>query len=288
MSSALEKAVKSLEGLSLGDAFGEQFFNPAALELIRARRIPAGIWEWTDDTAMAISLVEVLRDCGEIDQDLLSQHFAQRYSLEPNRGYGSGAHFLLARLIKPGDWKHLAPKLFNGGSFGNGAAMRVAPLGGYFSDDPERAAFEARKSALVTHYHEEGQAGAIAVAVAASLAGSGRHYSSPDFLSAVLEYVPPGIVREKTEEAGTIPGGNTAEAIRKLGTGLQVSAQDTVPWCLWSAANNLYNYEEALWQTVSGLGDCDTTCAIVGGIVALSAESLPGEWLKRRESLPVM
>ncbi|MEO0935538.1 MAG: ADP-ribosylglycohydrolase family protein, partial [Cyanobacteria bacterium J06641_2] len=79
---------------------------------------------------------------------------------------------------------------------------------------------------------------------------------------------------------------NSAAAI--LGNGTKVSAQDTVPFALWSAAQNLDNYEEALWLTVSGLGDRDTTCAIAGGIVALSAgiENIPDTWLQAREVLP--
>ena len=50
-----------------------------------------------------------------------------------------------------------------------------------------------------------------------------------------------------------------------LRTGGQISAQDTVPYCLWCAAHHLNNYETAIWVTVTGLGDRDTTCAIVGG-----------------------
>jgi ADP-ribosylglycohydrolase len=42
------------------------------------------------------------------------------------------------------------------GSFGNGAAMRVAPLGAYFAADPDRAAAEARLQAEITHSHVEG------------------------------------------------------------------------------------------------------------------------------------
>jgi len=286
MSVSFDKALLSLRGLSLGDAFGEQFFNPRSRELIPSRQLPEGVWDWTDDTAMAISLVEVLRDFGVIVQDELSQRFAQRYRLEPNRGYGGGAHFLLTQMEKPGDWRRLSSQLFAGGSYGNGASMRVAPLGGFFAGEPERAAFEAQKSAVVTHFHDEGQAGAMAVAVAASLAGSDRQFHFYEFLSYVLECIPDSLVKKKIELASEIQPGNLSEAISKLGTGKQVSAQDTVPFCLWCAANNLYDYEEALWQTVSGLGDCDTTCAIVGGIVALSAGSLPPEWLKRRESLP--
>ena len=63
-----------------------------------------------------------------------------------------------------------------------------------------------------------------------------------------------------------------------LGTGHDISAQDTCPFALWCAGGHLDSYEEALWLTVSGLGDRDTTCAMVGGIVALSAgvDSIPG------------
>ena len=67
-----------------------------------------------------------------------------------------------------------------------------------------------------------------------------------------------------------------------------MTAPDTVPFALWCAARHLSNYEAALWATVSGLGDRDTTCAIVGGIVVMYAgvESIPSEWLEHREQIP--
>ena len=73
-----------------------------------------------------------------------------------------------------------------------------------------------------------------------------------------------------------------------LGNGSQVSAQDTVPFCLWCAAQHLADYETALWLTVAGQGDRDTTCAIVGGIVAsrVGAAAIPDAWRAAREPLP--
>ena len=73
-----------------------------------------------------------------------------------------------------------------------------------------------------------------------------------------------------------------------LGNGSEVTAQDTVPFVLWSAAHHLDNYESALWHTASGLGDMDTTCAMVGGIVVMytGIEGIPVEWLNNREPLP--
>ena len=57
---ALERAVLSLDGLALGDAFGESFFAGDAVHRLQARRLSAGPWRWTDDTAMAVSIVETL------------------------------------------------------------------------------------------------------------------------------------------------------------------------------------------------------------------------------------
>lgn len=281
---AFERALWSLDGLSVGDAFGELFFFISP-EYATLQDLP-GMWRWTDDTHMALSIVEVLKKHGRVEQDALARAFADRYMDQPNRGYGGGARRLLARIAAGADWREAAPELFAGGSCGNGAAMRVAPLGAFFADDPERAAEEARLSAMVTHAHPEGQAGAVAVAVAAALAAGSSRPAGGDFIETVAGYVPDGLTRQGLLHALEIPAGALTLAARILGTGSQVTAQDTVPFCIWIAAHHPDSYEEALWQTARGLGDRDTTCAIVGGIVSLSAPEIPAEWLRRREPLP--
>ena len=74
-------------------------------------------------------------------------------------------------------------------------------------------------------------------------------------------------------------------AAKILGNGSAVTAPDTVPYCLWSAARHLDDYKEALVSTITGDGDCDTNAAIVGGIVALyvGMEGIPAEWRAARE-----
>lgn len=282
----IENAILSLNGLSTGDAFGECFFDPANRSATDSHVLPEGPWRWTDDTAMAISIVEILLGYGEVDQDRLAESFAHRFAVEPYRGYGGGAVALLSAIHQGGDWRDLAPALFGSGSYGNGAAMRVAPLGGFFSEDAETVVHEAWKSAQVTHYHEEGVAGAIAVAVAASLAARGTRLSRDDYIEAVASLVPESEVKRKIQSSAAINPMDTAAAVARLGVGMMVSAQDTVPFCIWCAANNLEDYASALWQTASGFGDVDTTCAIVGGIVALSAGEVPDSFISRREPLP--
>ena len=59
----MERARLALMGLSVGDAFGECFFGPAqVLQLARSvRTLPPSPWYYTDDTEMALAVVEVLQ-----------------------------------------------------------------------------------------------------------------------------------------------------------------------------------------------------------------------------------
>ena len=287
MSTDLSRALLSLEGLSIGDSFGELFFTISPHHT-SPPNLPKTVWRWTDDTHMALSIVEILKTHGHIEQDALANAFARRYLEEPYRGYGGGAAQLLQQIAAGSDWRTVSPALFGSGSYGNGAAMRVAPLGGFFYQDLETVFREAKLSAVITHSHPEGQAGAIAVAVAAAIAANTPHLSGREFLQEVFKLVPDSITKQRIQLARDIPPNELSQAVKFLGTGSEISAQDTVPFCLWSAAYHLNNYEAALWHTVKGMGDRDTTCAIVGGIVSLSAKELPAAWQKQREPLPAL
>ena len=81
---------------------------------------------------MALSVVEQLEARGRIDQDELALRFARR--MDPSRGYGRGACEILTAIRDGRPWRPVSTSAFRGmGSFGNGAAMRVAPLGAYFA-----------------------------------------------------------------------------------------------------------------------------------------------------------
>ncbi len=279
----------SLEGLSVGDAFGEQFFaSPRTVEyLIESRALPREPWRYTDDTVMALAIVEVLDKAGQIDADLLARSFAYKYAADPARGYGGMAHKILGEIAVGSPWAEVAASAFGGtGSMGNGGAMRAAPIGAFFSGDFSRAAEQARRSAAVTHAHPEGQAGAGAIAVAAACLRSGG--GAADLFEAAIEHTPESDTRAGIVRARDLPASaEVRSAVELLGNGTRVLAQDTVPFCLWCAGRHLGDFEEAMWATVSGLGDRDTTCAIVGGILAAGdgGKSIPPAWTAARESL---
>jgi len=289
----LERARQSLEGLSVADSLGmhSEFWRGSLTDFIKTRKPPEKQWRFTDDTNMALSIYSILRQFGEIRQDELAQSFIEHF--DKARGYGYGASKVFVSLVLgEGEWRELFGGMFGGtGSFGNGGAMRIAPLGAYFADDIPTLIENAKLSAEVTHAHPEGIAGGIAVAVASAVAVSYRDYDKPtipDFIDTILPHIPDSEVKENCAKAKAVdPDSPIDDVVMVLGNGRNVSAMDTVPLTLWCAANWMDDYEEAFWQCASAGGDVDTTCAIVGGIVAsYDADTIPDKWIQQREPLP--
>lgn len=284
-------AKKALDGLALGDCFGQTFFtnNDTALSRIKERQILEESWHFTDDTVMGIGIYRLLEQYGIINQDKLAYIFGQNYLLDWHRGYGGTAHSILRAIGKGEDWKNVSPKAFDGmGSMGNGAAMRAAPIGAYFADNLDQVVSQAKQSAEVTHSHLEGIAGAIAVAVGAAQMLNqhlGRHsYSAEKFLHNVADMIPESDTKYKVLAAISIKKESKIDfVVSALGNGNQLTAQDTVPFSLWCVAHYHENLEEALWKAVSALGDRDTICAIVSSIVVLYNDNVPNSWLNYME-----
>ncbi|MFC9324458.1 ADP-ribosylglycohydrolase family protein [Kitasatospora sp. NPDC057015] len=286
----------SLQGLALGDAFGDRWFSVPADEAaagLAARVTRRAPWHWTDDTAMALVLVRHLVRFGEVRQDQLARAFAAEYTAEYGRKYGPSMHQVLRAVQEGADWRTVTSGMFGGqGSHGNGAAMRVAPLGAWFADDLDVVAEQAERQALTTHFHPEAVAGSVAVALAAALAVRSRGRAAPgraELLTRVAALLPESDVRSGLRVAARLPDGTSVRhAAVVLGSGLQISAQDTVPFALWSAASRWDSLPETIWHTLGGWGDMDTTCAVAAGVVAARTGlgEVPAAWLAAREDLP--
>src|SRR6185295_17512423 len=144
----------------------------------------------------------------------------------------------------------------------------------------------------VTHAHPESIAGTIAVATATALAWRFRlekDISRQIFLDQVIAYVPDSIIRDKLVLArGHGNAENVHQAVSMLGNGQNATVQTTVPFALWCASDFSLNFTDTIWQTLAGQGDCDTVCAIVGGITAVRVgyHGIPPIWQQTCESLP--
>lgn len=287
----LQLAKKTLRGVSIGDAFGESFFGETDKMLghIQNRIIPKTTWEFTDDTIMSMAIFEQLEKHKTIIQDDLALAFANNHRLDNNRGYGATARRILREIESGENYQTLSQNAFDGmGSMGNGAAMRVHSIGAYFYDDFEKIKIEAQKSAEVTHTNIEAITGAIAVAVGTAITTKlkieGKTIVPNDFINLIIKELPISDTKSKIKKSLTVPYHYHIETVKTiLGNGNKMTAQDTVPFAIWCAAHNLNDFENALWKAVSILGDRDTICAIVGGIVSQTTVQIPQNWLGKVE-----
>lgn len=285
-----------LEGLATGDAFGEacSYYYDNARQTLSGNIPRLGAIRYTDDTEMASAILEVLIRLGGIDEDVLAWQFRRRFHRDAERGYGKMTRRWLERTLAGEDWRAVTSEAFGGGSFGNGSAMRVAPVGAWFCDDVAKTVMMATASAVVTHAHPEGIAGAVAVALAAAVGASRREEPAETVAAAIFQ-----TVRTYVSEGRTAAGiaaaqkqGRAAtvrEAVAALGNGSDITCMDTVPFCVWNACRCLGDYREAIISTIEAGGDCDTNAAIVGGIVAAytGSAAIPADWISTREPLRV-
>ena len=107
----------------------------------------------------------------------------------------------------------------------------------------------------------------------------------------MIDLTAAGTVQEGLEIAARFPPGTDASsAAAVLGNGSRITCPDTVPFCLWCAKAHLDSFGQALWATVSTLGDADSNCEIVGSIVVMATgvEGIPALWVASRETLPAL
>lgn len=278
-----DQRLGALLGTFVGDALGMPFEGapprsaPEPLELLPAR---LGRGTYTDDTEMMIALAEVLAETGECDEQRLAECFLEQHN--PARGYGAGTLAVFSLWRRGVPVGEAARRTFGEGSYGNGAAMRIAPLGAHFADHEDRLLAEAARSARVTHTHALGVAGAVAQAAAVGAAVRGD-----DPLETAIRVTTEPTFREALERAAAAVLADVgSEAVAKaLGTG--VEALESVPAAL-CAATRAESFEAACTYAVRMGGDADTIAAMAGAVAGarFGASSIPARWLDGLEDGP--
>lgn len=214
-------------GAIIGDIVGSRFeFNNTRK---RNFKLFTKECEFTDDTVCTVAVADAIAKSTDYRDSLL--YWCNKYP-HPKGGYGAS----FARWIASDE-----PQAYN--SFGNGSAMRVAPVAWAF-DDLKEVIKEAQKTAIVTHNHPEGITGAVAVAHAIyTLRKTHDLKCLRDAMSryypAFMDAQPTGIFDE--------------------------TCQGTVPLCLKIVVSST-SFEDAIRNAISSGGDSDTIGAIVGSM----------------------
>lgn len=304
----------ALLGTMVGDALGAELEGSAGTFAAFARQqapaaagpeqAVAGLRAWlgrgaalryTDDTQMTLALAETLVEAGEVDAELLARKLVAHF--DGACGYGAGAARVIELLAAGTPWNEANRAVFPDGSFGNGAAMRVAPVGALYFERPEALVPAAVSSALVTHAHPEGIEGAVMQAHCVSLALAaglrGQPLRADYFLRALVGRVMThGVGSELLQPLGVacrlVERGEPLDALRRA-VGNGVRAVEAVPAALGVFLAAGGRAEVALGLALMLGGDSDTIAAMAGALAGAYAgeEALPAAALAALDAEPV-
>ena len=284
------KYLGGMVGSALGDAIGELAFTVPKRERLLSNLDHVSEFRYTDDTAMAIGLAQsIIKEKG-IDQQNLGDTFSANFQREPWRGYASGPPTIFSLVAKRGiSYTEAARGMFGGsGSLGNGAAMRIVPLGLFFhraEDLYEVAAL----SAQVTHAHPVGMDGAAVQAWAVARAvklDPQRAFPLEGFVQGLIDFARTPEIQTKmtliqkliTED---VPPNAAADEV-----GRSVAVHESMPFAIYSFLKYPKSFEACLFCAILHGGDRDTlgamACAISGAYLGI--EAIPYVWRQKLEN----
>jgi len=243
---------------------------------------------YTDDTHMTIGVAESLVENKGFDGEHMAQSFIKNYEAEPWRGYGPGPPKIFGMIRSGEAWDSAASKLYPGGSFGNGSAMRVAPVGLLYSRNLEKLRKIAYQSSAITHSHELGKEGAALQACAVALAlntPSDEDIDREAFLSRLQNFIQNQLYKDKVTRIRELPGEqDKAKVIAVLGNGIE--APRSVPTAIYCFLRQPQSYKDTVIYAISLGGDTDTIAAMAGAICGayLGIEAIPSEWRAKLEN----
>jgi poly(ADP-ribose) glycohydrolase ARH3 len=314
--SLLSKFRGSLIGALIGDCLGAPFeeerVSTSKLEKFindLLNKDSRELCTYTDDTSMIISVAKSLVENGKVDPKDMAKKFVSEYFTHPNPGpkLGYGVHVIhVFHALRNTDFKDVflpASKQFLGaGSYGNGAAMRIAPIAlfGYHETD-ESLKNAVEQCSKVTHTHPEGYNGAIlqCFAVHAALkADPSRDLDPVDFLTQLKNRMKK--IETKRNDAPYCESLNkikdiylknkediSASEIAKY-LGNEISALRSVPTAVYSFLRGMKPipdfecsnpFVRTIYFAISVGGDTDTIASMAASIAGAyyGVEIIPGE-----------
>lgn len=286
----------ALLGTAVGDALGMPVEGWSAAAIARQYgairdMLPArlGRGTYTDDTQMMIALAESMTRIQRIDGADIATTYARW--CDPQRGYGGGALRALRRIRSGVSWCEAGKGDFPGGSYGNGGAMRIAPVGLVYGagDVPTlRQAVEA--AVYCTHTHPLGIDGAVCQARTIGILAQQRDEaissSLPAIFAAIHEAVDTEEFHAALKQVETLlqcSEVSVEHVIERLGHG--VAALEAVPAALYAFLAFPESFEDAVVYAVGLGGDTDTIGAMAGALSGayLGVSYIPDRWLDALE-----
>jgi poly(ADP-ribose) glycohydrolase ARH3 len=239
---------------------------------------------------MAVGLAESITQVWRLDPQHLGDTFRANFQQEPWRGYASGPPTVFSLVERRGmSYSEVARSLFGGqGSFGNGAAMRIAPVGLFYHDAPDLYE-KAHLSASVTHAHPIGVDGAAVLAQAVAQAvklDPQEPFPLEPFSQGLIDFARTPEIRDKMMLVRTLVAEDVPppDAARRLGC--SVAVHESMPFAVYAFLRYPQSFEACLFCAILNGGDRDTlgamACAVSGAY--LGVEAIPQAWREKLEN----
>jgi poly(ADP-ribose) glycohydrolase ARH3 len=284
------KFVGAMLGAALGDAVGELAFQHPDRNALLAQLEQTPQLRYTDDTVMSVVVAEHLIEHGDINPQILGHQLREHYHKEPWRGYGESTRYVFSLVENEGiGYIDAALRLHGGtGTYGNGAAMRVAPVALRWHDSADLYD-KVAASSRVTHAHPVAidAAATLALAQARMLAlNPQRPFSPPALLGELIAGARTAPIREKLERIPPLlDGGLPQQQIADI-LGRGTAAHESLPFALYCFLTHPHEFMECVLCAVLNGGDRDTLGTMAGAVAGalLGSEALPQAWLAKLEN----
>lgn len=300
-----DRCIGVMLGVACGDILGAnvEFSSREAIRELHGRveNFLDSDWrpfgQYTDDTEMTLALATSLIRRGTVDAEDCARAYAEFFGSESRRGYGPGVSQLLEMLRQGADYRQTGRAVHSTGSYGNGGAMRIGPLGLAFRNASAPSLREAVRCALLcTHVHPEAVDGALIQALAVARLSTTVDASSLEenhFLTSLHATAQTPSLRDKLavilDASPSTPDETILAAVctpSEFGEQFQIRATEAVTCALWAFIRNWPDPEECLVRAVGLGGDTDTVAALAGALVgALHGTSwIPLRWYENIEN----
>jgi len=292
----------TLVGIGIGDALGREVegWGAATIQDIYGTlrdyvvQPPGEIAEITDDTSLTVAAAQSIVENGRLEPEDLARRFSSWWPV--SRGIGGATHIAIKAFGRGMPWWRAGDR-----SAGNGAAMRIAPIGLLHPVDVDGLRRDAALAAVITHADQMAVASAIAQSwiVAYLLHVEPGHLDVGDFfagLSRVLEDVvdsghpdagdpvgPPVQLRTRLLAIADRLDDSTRDLLEFTGTSGFVL--ESLPGALACFLRSPLDPEEVIVSAVNAGGDTDTVAAMAGALAGayLGESAFPTRWLEPLE-----
>ncbi len=296
-----------LVGQCVGDALGfvVEGCSPAVCQRYVSETLDAeyagerdhaalALGQYSDDSQLARELMQSYAAMGRFDPEDYAGRIADIFSEGRIVGRGRSTEEAAERLMRGVPWDEAGTPP---PSAGNGSAMRAAPIGLLFFDDPEGMVRAADDQGRITHRDPRCSAGAVSIAGAVALALPGGRIDPPRFLARLAgwagqidESVADGI--ERLAGWVNLPAHEAAPLISSVGSaldhgdgqrGISPFVTSSVLWSLYSFLRSPKDYWGTIRTAIAVGGDVDTTAAMAGAVSGayLGLQAIPCHLARR-------